>query len=107
MVEYTPKNDSDGECWILVKHPRGENGISFGFGDMAAKERDAALERLMANGHTRRTLSMTHLKEYFIKYRDTLLTIGLVVVLDHFIFQGAFRSKIQKAVEKLLDGKVS
>jgi hypothetical protein len=48
---------------------------------------------------------MSGMKEYFTKHRDTFFTIAVVVVLDHFIFKGALRSKLQSLVERLLEPK--
>ena len=96
------------EHWVKLSDTSNEGRwLNFGPGSKGVDARRVFVQALRELPNPRRPISMSHLKEYFTKYRDTLLTIGLVVVLDHFIFQGAFRSKIQKAVEKLLDGKVS
>jgi hypothetical protein len=44
------------------------------------------------------------LREYVQQHKDLFYTIGLVLLVDHFIFDGAFKAKVQKIVEKLLDG---
>ena len=42
------------------------------------------------------------LKDYYKEHQDTVITIGLIVLLDHFLFGGALRQKIQDTVEKML-----
>lgn len=49
--------------------------------------------------------SMESLKQYLEKHRDVFFTLGIVLVLDHFIFEGAFREKLKNIIESLLDKK--
>jgi len=44
------------------------------------------------------------LKKYYEDHQDIILTVGVVVLLDHFLFGGALRAKIQTTIEKLLSG---
>lgn len=46
---------------------------------------------------------MESLKKYFENHQDSLITLAIIIVLDHFLFNGALRTKIQTSVEKLLD----
>jgi len=46
---------------------------------------------------------MNYVRDYFIKHRELLMGLTLVILLDHFIFGGAFREKTQKIVHALLD----
>ena len=43
------------------------------------------------------------LKSYFKKHEDVLISLAVVLVVDHFIFNGAFREKVEAIVNKLLD----
>jgi hypothetical protein len=43
------------------------------------------------------------LKDYFMKHKDSLFTIGIVILIDHFVFDGAFRDKIKATVESMLN----
>jgi len=45
-----------------------------------------------------------NLKEYFVKHQDVIITVGIIVLLDHFVFGGALRSKIQGTIEGMLKG---
>ena len=53
---------------------------------------------LQSKGNT-----MSSIKEYFTKHQDTYITLGIIVLIDHFLFGGIFREKIQKTVENILD----
>lgn len=46
---------------------------------------------------------MDGIKKYFEKNQDIVYTIGLVLLLDYFLFGGALRSKIQATVEQALN----
>ncbi len=48
---------------------------------------------------------MESIKQYIDKHRDIFLTIGIVLLLDHFVFQGAFTDKLKKIVDGFLDKK--
>ena len=43
------------------------------------------------------------MKEYVTKHRDIFFTIGFILILDHFVFGGAFKEKIQDLIHKFLD----
>lgn len=43
------------------------------------------------------------LKSYFNKNQETFYTIGLIILIDHFVFNGAFRDKIKQLVDKLIN----
>ena len=47
---------------------------------------------------------LNNIKTYFNKHQDTLLTVGFVVLIDHFLFKGALREKIKVSLENLLRG---
>jgi len=44
----------------------------------------------------------TWLNDYVEKHRDVLFTIAVVLVLDHYVFEGKFRQKIEDMVEGFL-----
>ena len=48
---------------------------------------------------------MESFKQYLEKHRDVFFTLGVMLVLDHFVFAGAFREKIKQLVDSLLDKK--
>jgi hypothetical protein len=41
-------------------------------------------------------------KGYFRKNADTVMTVGLVVLVDHFLFDGALRERIKKMLSNIL-----
>lgn len=45
---------------------------------------------------------MESLKKYFETHRDLFFTIGIVIILDHFIFGGAFRERLKGLVDSFL-----
>lgn len=47
---------------------------------------------------------MGYVKDYFVRHRELILTIGLLVVVDHYLFRGAFKEKLRGIVHKLLEG---
>ena len=50
---------------------------------------------------------MEAIKSYFDKHRDIMLTIGIILILDHFVFSGAFTEKLKKMIDSFLDKKAS
>lgn len=47
---------------------------------------------------------LKNLKEYFNKHQDALITISLIALIDHFLFNGALTQKLQTTIEKILGG---
>lgn len=47
--------------------------------------------------------TMKMMKEYLEKHKDAIFTVALVMLVDHFIFGGAFREKIKITIEALLE----
>ena len=43
------------------------------------------------------------IKSYIEKNQDTFFTIAIVILLDHYLFEGALRSKIKTSVEGMID----
>ena len=46
---------------------------------------------------------MDFLKNYFTKHQDSLMTLAVIILLDHFLFDGAFRNKIKGMVDNLIN----
>lgn len=46
---------------------------------------------------------MDYLKGYLVKHRELLMGLGLILVLDHFLLDGAFSEKIKKIIHNILD----
>lgn len=47
--------------------------------------------------------TMNYLKEYFEKHQDSLITIAIVVLVDYYVFNGAFKEKLRALIDKLLN----
>lgn len=43
---------------------------------------------------------LQHARDYFGKNRDIIFNVAIIILVDHFVFKGAFREKIKN----LLDG---
>jgi hypothetical protein len=50
------------------------------------------------------------IKKYWVEHQDVLMTVGIVMLVDHFLFGGALREKIKTTLENFLtkaDKKIS
>ena|ERR1017187_4772590 len=45
----------------------------------------------------------SNFKNYVLKYKDWFFTIGMLLLVDHFVFNGAFKKKVQERVSKVLE----
>jgi len=45
---------------------------------------------------------METLKNYFKKNSETFITLGIIILVDEYIFGGALREKVKSLLEKLL-----
>lgn len=52
---------------------------------------------------TKKESFMQYVKEYFVKHRELIMSLVVFTLIDHLIFNGAFREKIEKLVHNLLD----
>jgi hypothetical protein len=50
----------------------------------------------------RRKTMLENVKGYVEKHKDMLFTLGLVILVDHFLFKGALRERIKGTVEGAL-----
>lgn len=55
---------------------------------------------------TKGGFNMNNLKNYFEKHQDSLITLAIIIIVDHFIFDGTFRTKIKTSIDGLLDKNV-
>lgn len=46
---------------------------------------------------------MGHFREYFAKHREVLMTLLMFMLVDHFLFDGAFKHRIQEMVDGFLN----
>ena len=60
-------------------------------------------KRIMAEyDKPERIEKMDGLKKYFKKNEDTIYTIGIIVLVDHFVFNGLFREKLKSLMDGLI-----
>lgn len=45
---------------------------------------------------------LNHLRDYFGKNRDLIFNVAIIILVDHFVFNGAFREKIKSLLDKFL-----
>mgnify|MGYP001578597155 FL=1 len=50
----------------------------------------------------RRKTMLGEVKEYIGKHKDVIFTLGLVILIDHFLFEGALRNRIKGTVEGVI-----
>ena len=50
----------------------------------------------------RRRTMFENVKDYIGKHRDIIFTLGLVIIVDHFLFKGALRERIKGTIEGIL-----
>ena len=87
-----------GEIYTFVKYD--DSNACVGVDDETESFKWKRLDQVSLKGDT-----MNSMKEYLEKHRDVFLTIGIVLILDHFVFEGAFREKLKSITESFLDKK--
>lgn len=97
-----------GDSWkfYILYYLYGKNGTySLGYDKQETWEKDynninKALSKLQnkTGGFT-----MDSLKRYLNVHQDALITLAIIILLDHFLFDGQFREKIKGSVEGLLN----
>jgi hypothetical protein len=93
-----------GETYPFIKvyTNKGGNFINVQVGDKVVN--GFYLNRFMIETKNlkKENQTMNSIKNYFKKHEDTIMTLGLVLLIDQFVFRGAFRNRIQKLIENLL-----
>jgi len=46
--------------------------------------------------------NMEWVKSYFNKHQDQIMTLGIIILLDHVIFEGMFRDRLKGLVDKMI-----
>ena len=70
------------------------------------KKSDGACEavRGASVGFQKGGWNMDSLKAYFVKHQDSIIFLAVIIMIDHILFDGALRGRIQESVEKKLAG---
>ena len=45
---------------------------------------------------------LDNVKGYVEKHKDIIFTLGLIILVDHFLFKGALRSRVKDSIEGVL-----
>ena len=98
LTKGTDTSADSQHHWIQID---GDTVLRYGIERTSDWEKDYLL--LSANRTKSKESKMDYLKEYFSKNRDTIFTIVLVVLIDHFVFNGAFREKVKSVVDSMLN----
>jgi hypothetical protein len=90
------KYKSSGDNFGLAIYIKGSS-LSFAY--KSKEQRDKVFDRLIKlKGGSR----MEVFKSYLAKHQDSLITLAIIILVDHFLFDGALRERIKSSVEKIL-----
>jgi len=95
IVDIWPDKDSFCRVNFVGRGGSGHFYVS------SKEERDELFKKFEKQVNKRRT-SMDSLKAYFKKHEETYITLAIIILIDHFVFGGAFREKIHTLVDGLL-----
>jgi len=87
---------------------RGNNGDLFGYYkyrfDTPSVELEGKTVTVSVVRKKGSVVSMESIKQYFRKNQDTLMTIGVIALLDEFLLGGSLRDRIKSVITGMLDG---
>ena len=108
FVEYDDEVEKGDRCDVKIFFPDNESEECFDRRDLSLQPRDHGYASADYKNYNKNKEEspMKAIKEYAEKHRDLLITIGVVLILDHFVFSGAFTEKLKKIVDGFLDKKV-
>ncbi len=82
-----------------IKRTTSEN-----FRDYITVEKQLTLFKIIKNKKQEGELKMRErLVNYFNKNEDFLMSLGIIIVIDHFILEGSLREKIKQLIESMLN----
>lgn len=61
------------------------------------------LTNLEIKKEEKKEMGPSFVREYFVKHKELFMGFFVIVLLDHFIFEGAFRERLKKIVHSFLD----
>lgn len=81
----------------MQQYPQGSSFIGSGLGNYIPGQ------AMMPEPQPKRRKTMLeNVKGYIEKHKDMIFTLGLVILVDHFLFKGALRERIKSTVEGAL-----
>lgn len=99
--EHLINVDEQSKMWVkdheTISH-RNDRGDVY---SIVCKDPKKEFQKL-ADKLTGRRSFMDTFKSYFKKHEEAYMTIFIVILIDHFIFAGVFRQKIQDLVDSLI-----
>lgn len=97
---YKERNEGTGKYTIVFKSTNGKrNESSF----LSKADRDFEYDQINTLfNHNKKEKFMDKIKKYFEQHNDTYITLGIIILIDHFVFEGKFREKIKEIIDNLL-----
>jgi hypothetical protein len=84
------------DIYMQSQYPQSSSFIGTGLGNYASSI------PICPPPPQRRKTMLENVKGYIEKHKDIIFTLGLVILVDHFLFKGALRKRIKKTVEGVL-----
>jgi len=104
-TEYTLSFDRVDHFYIKHDQLQVQLTDSAGLFHFSATEKDRFAKEFndYCIKHNKGKIQMTNkLKQYIDTHADTFFTLAFIIMIDHFVLQGALRQKIQDFCEKVL-----
>lgn len=92
----------DQSYWIELLGDESQILRRYKYTDEKKRDADYAALTNAINTDIERSF-MDSLKQYFKTHRDTIFTIIILVVVDHYLLGGAFRDRIKSLMENFLN----
>jgi len=93
-------SDSNYPYLIKITYFNSSNNTNLHYS--SAETRDSDYEKILNLAKGRSINMIDSVKTYLKKHEDTIITIIILILIDHFIFNGAFRDKLNKIVETMI-----
>lgn len=107
IIKYNPKKDtlllwksSEYNSRLKVKLNSSEYNLYYTTSNEAEINHKNIINQIQQpnKGETK----MGAIKEYFEKHQETCITLAVIILVDYFIFDGAFQEKIKSMMNKAI-----
>lgn len=96
---FAGQNSTDNLYNQLIGCAQAQSGASSAFG--------IKIEVPIATIKKEEYSMFKSIRNYYEKYQDIILTVGAIFLLDHYMFDGKFRTKIEQIMESLISKATS
>lgn len=79
-------------------HTLSQRNIAYKYILKQIKQVDKQTSRQTNKGESK----MKAVKDYFEKHQETCITLGIIILVDHFVFNGAFQDKIKAMMNQAI-----